>query len=202
MDAAVLAQKLVIQENVIIDLRAQVENLEQELLRAESARMEEREKIEASTGFELTSSLRRQDLLQIGLDEANSELSFLKQRNLELEKNVVDLQIISYSSKIHLDGGKFSSSVIDQAVDTGENGESDIAGNVFSEELEATKLTLRERTTQLKTLMDTLEALQSVGSSALGDNSIGDHDRGRTRTSGGINSTWGIQALVKRFFNF
>lgn len=212
------------QDAIIADLRAQVKEMESGVL-SEALPVAVGDVVEEDAGgrIELESSLRRIELLQISLDEVKGEAAELKNRNGELEKKCHSLQLSRLCDDEEL--GKLDPFGLQQAL--GRVGFDDADESFgcptssdgmdidqLKEDLRNVQHTLRERSTQLKVVMDTLEAVQSGGMrTELTTNILDvDHDEigdGRRREGGlaglgGLVSTassgpsWTTHALVKR----
>ena len=201
-EIAALVNRIQEQENCIADLRAEIIRLEESALRAESARLEDRDHYEDAYRIDAECSSQKQELLQLSLDEAKAELATLRQENNALEKAMCDLQtdsVISYppvSSLAEWEIGEGAAS--STLYDTDE----------VREEFDKTKNLLRERTTQLKIIMETLDALHMAGvkekenqENIFSDNfpaKGGDLAMLASTPLPSVEGSWGVQALVKR----
>lgn len=201
LDAAVLAQQVIEKENTVSHLKTRIDCLEAELVRAEGARLDEREKSESALRVELESAHRRVQLLQNTLDEAKHDNGIFKQKVNTLEMQLVDLQQSQWDSftqrkeytkeyariggvevddydqdalldKIASDKSRASEFVA--AEDLPEAGGESVTVTEYkrvAEELSLTKSQLRERNAEFKILSETLDTLQLAGIDHLHDNS-------------------------------
>jgi hypothetical protein len=142
----------------------------------------------------------------MSLDEAKSEVNVLRQKMMDMEKTVIHLQTTQ------IDGTNVNAVMMSNN-DVGEDSISNFGnqgnGSNNREELESTKSLLKERTTQLKIIMDTLDTLQIAGVKSrdmdensdynLRDNGMDDdliHLASKPLPT--MEGSWGVQALVKR----
>ena len=201
LDSALLSQKVLELESIIAELRANVNDAHDEIIKNENSRIQEREEYEAVGRIEVESSIKRQEILQLTLDDAKVKISSLRQRCSDLEKTIIDM-------KANQEMPVLDTNINDNENDfdiTRDNNDtistSNTQENDHNEELEATKKLLLERTTQLKIMMDSLDAFHTSGIrtdndySELGNIGLTDLAAGPLPSS---SSTWGIQALVKR----
>ena len=181
LDRAVLAQRLVSQEATIQELNALVDDLKAQVMQADREQLIASDVTDETDRIEWERSLRKQDLLQTLLDESRSEVKKLQQRTLELEKSLSDVHashmLDGYNKPYGADEHRHSqqhkgqdSLYFEDAPMLG-NHTSDMSNYSGMEinyeenkkELESTKILLRERTTQLKVIMETLDSLQIAG---------------------------------------
>jgi chromosome segregation ATPase len=208
LDASMLAQKVLVQEALIAELKAQNHDLEDDLIKIENARVTEMSEFEGKMKIELDGSLQRQSVIKIALDESKNEINLLKERNRELENTIISIQVSASESQVNqfMNTGEVNSKTSNDTVFTGND-----VDNIeeLNEELEATKHLLRERTTQLKVIMDTIDTFQVAGVKSR-DTLGGVHDADNlmdlayaaaaapTNNSDTISSPWSTEALVKR----
>lgn len=214
LDAAILAQKVQTHENTIIELQEQIDKLTDEALQTERVRLFERDDMEAADRIELQSCAQRLELVQTQLSEAKQEAADLCEKNLGLEKTIVDMQSrILYddpkdSTSPHYDAAESNSELESMLFDTrtrDHTSEMDIrnqdnGSSSVKLELDNTKSLLRERTAQLKIVMETLDTLQMAGVNAhdlreRGLEGLADIAASSLPT---VEGSWGLQALVKR----
>lgn len=207
LDASMLAQKVLVQEALIVELKAQNHDLEDDLIKIENARVTEMSEFEGKMKIELDGSLQRQSVIKIALDEARNEINLLKDRNRELENTIISVQVSASESQVnqYMNIGDIVSKSSNDTILTGNN-----VDNIeeLSEELESTKHLLKERTTQLKVIMDTIDTFQMAGVKSRetlsgghtgGDNLMDLAYAGAPISSlETISSPWSTEALVKR----
>lgn len=205
LDAAMLAQKVLTLETTIDEMRQRLEEMDDEVVRAEYARLSDREDYEGVARIELESSLRRQEILQMSLDEAKNEVNAMRQKMIDMEQTATFLQTTQ------IDGSSLNAVMMSNNVEDSASSVGGYQGNAVDnrEELESTKSLLKERTTQLKIIMDTLDTLQIAGvkSRAVDENSDYNlRDNGfdddliylASKPLPPMEGSWGVQALVKR----
>lgn len=189
LDAADLAERLSAAAALEEDLRGRLEERDAAVLRAEAALEEQQERLEASVHIELSAATQRLTLLQSGLEEAEAEVRHLRDRNSSLERALAHSTAKIFESS----GGSDKSTAQGADAETASGDASTrrstdtlegVNASELMKELAATKHTLRERTTQLKVLMGSLDALQLAGVS--GERAPEPGDR------------WALQALVRR----
>ncbi len=203
LDASMLAQKVLVQEALIAELKAQNHDLEDDLIKIENTRVTEISEFEGKMKIELDGSVQRQSVIKIALDEARNEINLLKERNRELENTIISIQVSASESQVnqYMNICEIVSKSSNDTVLTVNNVE-----NIeeLSEELESTKHLLKERTTQLKVIMDTIDTFQMAGVKSRetlggGDNlmdlAYAGAPIGNLET---ISSPWSTEALVKR----
>jgi hypothetical protein len=220
-----------------------------------STKIENLEKFKENLQTNLDASLRKQDLLEIRLEEATMDVTILRERNVALEKKVVDLQTVPFhvhsqqtlqqvADNYGVDGdfavgsggrgaGIESSRLAQHAydhmrkrsisavldTDAGAGGNTSNAAEMqgLKDKVEELTHMLRERTSQLKILMDSLEVLQSSGShsspshpsiehssSSAGASLDNEADNLNARFMGrglsvNTETSWTTQSLVKRY---
>ena len=254
LDRAVLAQRLASQDAVISELNSLVDDLKTNAMRADRDRLIARDATEESDRIEWERSLRKQDLLQTLLDEQKSEVKKLQQRNMELEKTLSDTHAMrmvdGFIPRYHSVGNAGANSegqslfyedaplMGNHTSDMGSYAGAEVNFEENQKELETTKILLRERTTQLKVVMETLDSLQlagvkpgsgskfhaedeylfnrrpggdsadssrhshshedSFGAAGYGGSGTGGSGGSAPRGLTSMESTWGMQALIKR----
>lgn len=207
LDAAALAHHVHMQEAHIADLKAEVARLMVEAVRGESARLEDRDHYEDSYRIDAESSSQKQELMQISIDEAKIEISNLRQQNMVLEKTICDLQVDSILGVAtpNNTGNNVYPTESDLNLNESLGDTTFIDAGEVREELEKSKLLLRERTTQLKILMQTLDALHAAGvkekenvENMFSDNLMDGLAMVANSPLPNVEGSWGIQALVKR----
>jgi hypothetical protein len=203
LDSALLSQKVLELESIIAELRANVNDAHDEIIKNENSRIQEREEFEAVGRIEVESSIKRQEILQLALDDAKAKITSLRQRCSDLEKTIIDMKANQELPLLDTNGNEN-----DTEFDiTRDNNDTTSTSNTHDydhhEELEATKKLLLERTTQLKIMMDSLDAFHTSGIrtesdyTELGNVGLADLATGALPSSSS-SSSWGIQALVKR----
>lgn len=206
LDVASLTHQIHMQENCIAHLRAEVVALSAEATLSESARFHDKEQIEEAYRIDYESSSQKQELLQISLEEAKAEIATLRQENSGLEKSLVDIQISSTITGMLVPRSR--------SIDYGVDHETNLGDSTFidttdlREEHETTKALLRERTTQLKIIMETLDALHVAGIKERERENdenlfLGNLQGGNLAMLAGaplpsVEGSWGLQSLVKR----
>ena len=265
LNAATMAQKLISQDSIIATLRAQLSDVQDSLVRAESVHTKEIDELEGKSRIEIDIAHRRLELLQANINEAKAEIILLKEKNAELDAEVLNGQtrfFEAYPGDAHRGRGAgvhepssmstaFEIAMLNAGADAGDmdtssvqmsvnghrhaNGASDAMNHhhrgsfteADSAELDRVKSLLKERTSQLRIVMDTLDAVQAEGtkpgfaraagtrdylsqSYGVGDVEGAEALFGLTGISGGpggtgysaqsasIEGPWGVTSLVKR----
>jgi len=187
LDRAMLVQRVLEQEAAINDLTELIDGLKADKLRVERGLINDWDASDESKYIEYENSQRKQELLRAQIDEYKHLLDAAKQRNLELEKAMSDLQLDQLidsnrpAGNSHYNNNKQSNRIITSLFEqqnyhttddlsTSNNSSQAVSGLEISyeenkKELESTKILLRERTTQLKIIMETLDTLQVAGAS-------------------------------------
>eukprot|EP01034_Spumella_vulgaris_P027158 gene27158-33841_t len=251
-DVAVLVQRVKTQDSTISELQQRVDDLTENALQGHKEFLLERDSGEYGDRVELDNLMRRFELLTTQHEEVQEELASLRDKNIALEKTLSDRSIDSFVHTIHPAGGVAASLLLgveDELPLLGQHNNADVsseasinttsanlqqqreqirAAEVTGKDLESTKILLRERTTQLKVLMETLDSLQIAGISSSSHSSASynrasDEDAllfaPRSSQTGGrrmgglglsdlanmagnslpaMETSWGAQALVKR----
>ena len=266
LNAATMAQKLISQDSIIATLRAQLGDVQDSLVRAESVHTKEIDELEGKSRIDIDIAHRRLELLQANINEAKAEIVLLKEKNAELDAEVLNGQtrfFEAHPDDAHRGRGAgahesssststaFEIAMLNAGADAGDmdtssvmsghghrhaNGASDAMNHhlhrgSFTEadraELDRVKSLLKERTAQLRIVMDTLDAVQAEGtrpgfaraagtrdylsqSYGVGDVEGAEALFGLTGITGGpggtgysaqsasIEGPWGVTSLVKR----
>lgn len=163
LDAALLAQKVLHQESTISSLQSQIYKYQQMLQKSEQDRVTDRENYESNEKISYDSQRQQYVLLQDAYDSMKEEISLLRKKLSKAEKRNVDLQAAVIEQDLY---HRTISSIDIPSNESRESKENhaDAPDNLsLSEELEKIKKVLRERTTQLKVLMETMDSLQYAG---------------------------------------
>jgi hypothetical protein len=223
LNAATMAQSMRSQESLIESLRAQLEDAHEGILHVEEDRLRDADELEARNRIEIDSAHRRLELLQSSLEGTKEELAKVKERSGELEQEIVNGQTsrfegvhsgpVGMPTNFAFSLTQMATSAIDTSTCTAE-----VSATLIEEdraETEHTKNLLKERTAQLKILMETLDSLQQTGVKTQVEgrrSSGGGHDypgeEGGLFSLAGLAATplsqgspeapWGLQSLVKR----
>lgn len=204
MDVATLMQQVRSQESYITDLRTELTKFREISLQAENARLGDRDHYEDAYRIDAESSSQKLELMQITLDETKTEILALREENAAIQKALCDAQVASITSN----STPLVSSNLPAEWEArgGESVDSTfLDSDEVRQEFDKTKLLLRERTTQLKIVMETLDALHVAGIKE----KYGDENAENLQIQGDLASlanaplpsvegSWGVQALVKR----
>ena len=190
LDRTLLVQKVLEQEATINDLTELVDGLKADRVRVETSLLRDWDASDEAKHLEFETSQRRQELLRTQLNEYKQLLEGVKQRNLGLEKAMSDVQL----DQLMINNNSSSNNSNNQHQVNNNNRQSNnnrIITSLFEQnyystedfstssqasgleisyeenkkELESMKILLRERTTQLKIVMETLDTLQVAGAS-------------------------------------
>ena len=191
LDVVLLNDKLKLQDSVIFDMNRRIEQLMEENLKLQKDNLQMTINVDASDKSELEYSNRKQILLQTELEETREELNRVRSLHVDVEKRMIEMKSMPIpSSRMNL---------IHEEVAT-----NDTTSEEVYRELDQTKNLLKERTVQLKVLMETLESLQFAGVAP------GESDEALDATNSLVNlamnpfsipnveGSWSTQALVKR----
>jgi hypothetical protein len=187
LDAALLAQKILAQESMIASLQTQLLQQRQIIEQIEQQRVEDRDVYERNDRLTYESQQQQFSLLQQAYNHVKEELDASRKKAVDCEKKMVELQSAVTEQELYhrqiSDSHLPSTAQPSHPTNHIEN---------LEEELEHTKHMLRERTTQLKVLMETIDSLQLAGvgnDASASSNAI-------IMSSG--SQSWANQALVKR----
>ena len=189
LDTLALAQQLKVKEETIAELRAYNANLTIELNTAEASKNQalgdEIDSFEKHGRSELEASLRRQELMSVGLQEVKDENNELRTMFLSLQKENVELQratnlrqdtdgstgfgvsddevvnsllTYKYGSLTGKTGGKYSSTENEDAVRSSTDS---ISIDELTHEVERLQTELDDRESQLRNATDSLQALDT-----------------------------------------
>ena len=260
LNAATMAQKLLSQDSIIAALRAQLGDVQDSLVRAESVHTKEIDELEGKSRIEIDIAHRRLELLQANINDTKAEIVLLKEKNAELDAEVLNGQtrfFEAHPGDAHRGRGSvghessststaFEIAMLNAGADAGDmdtsvsvngqrhaHGASDAMNHRGSfiesdhAEIDRVKSLLKERTAQLRIVMDTLDAVQAEGtrpgfaraagtrdylsqSYGVGDVegaealfgltgiSDGPGGTGYSAHSASIEGPWGVTSLVKR----
>jgi len=159
LDAAILAQKVLHQEATISTLQTQIFRHQQLLQRSEQDRINDRESFESNEKIAHDSQKLQYTLLQDAYDSVKEEISLLRKKLVKCEKRNVELQSAVVEQELyHHTISSIELPSIDNKVPHDMERDTQLV-----DELDKTKVLLRERTTQLKVLMETMDSLQFAG---------------------------------------
>ena len=168
LDLGILTQRIASQNTVIRMLEQREQVLSNKLLSENVQQLHDMDSSHLSGRIELESSTKRQQLLQLQLDEALADLKDLRLKNSQLERESVDRSTAQFLQACDIvDVARSPSGGIDSspnssgeiAIDSGGKNHVDTPRG----ELESTQRLLKERTVQLRIANDTMKALQEVG---------------------------------------
>ena len=170
LNAATMAQSMRSQAALIASLRSQLEDSHEGILHAESNRLRDVDELEGRNRIEIESAHRRLELLQAALDDCKEELTRTEDRCAELERDITMKQTDAFNPPQTGSGGISSDFIfsLERMTSTNDANMSSIQQSAAMAEddraeLDRTKSLLRERTAQLKILMETLDSLQQAG---------------------------------------
>ena len=210
LNAATMAQSMRSQAALIVSLRGQLDDAHEGILHAESAKMSDVDELEGRDRIEIESTHRRLELLQAAHDDAQDELVRVRKRCSELEIEAMTRSadpVHHTSNALGVTDFAFALSQLSNEREADTSTENP-AGAPSAEEDRAevgrTRSLLRERTAQLKILMETLDSLQQAGvKPAKGSRGSKEHPESLffvadTPVRCASDEPWGMQCLVKR----
>ena len=210
LNAATMAQSMRSQAALIVSLRGQLDDAHEGLLHAESAKLSDVDELEGRDRIEIESTHRRLELLQAAHEDAQDELVRVKKRCSDLEIEAMTRSVDPAHHTSSALGVTDFASALSQLSNEREADTSteNLAGAPSAEEDRAevgrTRSLLRERTAQLKILMETLDSLQQAGvKPAKGNRGSKEHPESLffladTPVRCASDEPWGMQCLVKR----
>jgi hypothetical protein len=210
LNAATMAQSMRSQAALIVSLRGQLDDAHEGILHAESAKLNDVDELEGRDRIEIESTHRRLELLQAAHDYAQDELVRARKRcsELEIEAMTRSVDPVHHTSNtLGVTDFAFALSQLSNEREADTSTENP-AGAPSAEEDRAevgrTRSLLRERTAQLKILMETLDSLQQAGvKPAKGSRGSKEHPESLffiadTPVRCASDEPWGMQCLVKR----
>ena len=210
LNAATMAQSMRSQAALIVSLRGQLDDAHEGILHAESAKLSDVDELEGRDRIEIESTHRRLELLQAAHDDAQDELVRMRKRCSELEIEALTRSadpVHHTSNTLGVTDFAFALSQLSNEREADTSTENP-AGAPSAEEDRAevgrTRSLLRERTAQIKILMETLDSLQQAGvKPAKGSRGRKEHPESLffiadTPVRCASDEPWGMQCLVKR----
>lgn len=196
LDAALLAQKILAQESTIASLQSQLLQQRQIIEQIEQQRIDDRDSFERNDRIAFESQQQQLTLLQQAYNNLKEELEVSRKKLVDSDKKLVDLQ--SAVAEQDLYHRAISESVLQPFSAKGRASEpshqfkppNHEMENVVNE-LDHTKHLLRERTTQLKVLMETMDSLQLA-------EVVNESSNTNVMTASLGSQSWANQALIKR----
>ena len=167
LNAATMAMNMRSQAMSITSLRKQLEEAHEGILHAESSRLSDVDELESRSKIEIDNAQRRIGLLQGTLEDNKEEINKLRERNKELENNIIISQTASFQDPVKNNPLGVSDFMFRLSQLTGDcqydSSQTIRLPDESKAELDHVKSILRERTAQLKILMETLDSLQESG---------------------------------------
>ena len=209
-NAATMAQTMRSQAALIETLKGQLDDAHDGILHAESAKLSDVDELEGRNRIEIESTHRRLELLQAAHDDTQDELVRLRKRfsDLEIEALIKSNDTVHPTSNVlGMTDFAFALSQLsnEREADTStENPGGTPSLDEDRAEVSRTRSLLRERTAQLKILMETLDSLQQAGvKPSRGGRGSKEHPEtlffsADTPVRCASDEPWGTQCLVKR----
>ena len=210
LNAATMAQTMRSQAALIESLRGQLDDAHDGILHAESAKLSDVDELEGRNRIEIESTHRRLELLQAAHDDTQDELVRLRKRYSDLEIEALTKSSDTAHPSLNVLGMTdfaFALSQLSNEREADTSTENPVGTPSVEEdraEVNRTRSLLRERTAQLKILMETLDSLQQAGvKPSRGGRGSKEHPESLFFLADNpercaSDEPWGTQCLVKR----